>query len=162
MEFYLCRALEIARLTAEQLSVLHEAETKKGLGCLAPSGIQSTFGLTTLKEHYKVPVGGKAAERLAAAHWLRCAGLLADRQYLSGFMPPAVVLQEGNIEAVHLFDSRIFQAVLGGKLTFMYGADEPEEEPAHDPDAYRPMHGGRGRIAQTDFRTAASDGYQDR
>lgn len=52
MEYYLCRAMEVGRLSPVQLDRLHNQEQKK---CLFPFEIQSLFNLSTLKQIWGIP-----------------------------------------------------------------------------------------------------------
>ena len=54
MEFFICRALEVGRLTEEQLIKLetHERNIHR---CLTPPEIQESLNLPTLKEAYQIP-----------------------------------------------------------------------------------------------------------
>lgn len=54
MDFLSVRAIEIARLTEEQLKQLHDREKTRGFTS-ANSDIQMFFHLPTLKAHYGIP-----------------------------------------------------------------------------------------------------------
>ncbi len=61
MEYYLCRAMEVCRLSGEQLARLHVAENNIKRG-LYPFEIQALFKLCTLKEHYGIPPDNEIAQ----------------------------------------------------------------------------------------------------
>lgn len=130
MEYHLCRAMEICRLTEDQLFNLHEHEAKerifeewdqrtqtfgksrdKATRGLMPFEIQELFKLSPLKEHYSIPENDIAQ----SVHNQRL------RLELKGLgLAPKFDLVISDVPTIHAFDTSIREADKQGKLNLHY------------------------------------------
>lgn len=116
MEFYIGRAMEVCRLSEDQVFLLHEHEKKsllnldlnpdggvdpekvrtKMIRCLLPFEIQSCFNLHTLKEHYGIPIheASQAAFAQKLRHTFRVKGLI----------PEGGDFSVNDLDRIHAFD----------------------------------------------------------
>lgn len=142
VEYYLCRAMEVARLTDEQLARLQAHEKKPRVGrewdtktqdfktfedrivrCLNPWEIQSCLGLPTLKEHWAIPDNDMAL----AMHNQRLRNQLRNAEMGGGEKKNLVPLRDfsilgiENVEAVHRFDLEIKRSVISFRFQFGSG-----------------------------------------
>lgn len=110
MEYFLCRAMEIGRLTTDQIWLLQEREKKC---CWMPYQIQDFFKLPVLKEHYQIPTDDLTAE---ANHNQR----LRSEFRKSGIYPKYGDIHEGDPEEAHLFDDQVLEALKLNKINLFY------------------------------------------
>lgn len=130
MEYYLCRAMEVCRLTEEQLQKLQQHELKerffeewdqktqtfgkattRSIRCLYPFEIQECFKLPTLKEQYGIP----EVEAAASAHNQRL-----RLEFKKHELAPKFDLSVLNVSAIHSFDYLIREADGKGLLNLHY------------------------------------------
>lgn len=131
MEYYLCRALEVARLDDSQLALLHKheksVESKRGYDyqtqtyesvnpraprALTPFEIQQMFNLPTLKEHYCIP----SDENTLSVHM----DLVRKQLRAKNLVPLSGELSSFEVEKVHNFDANIREEVTNGIVSFFY------------------------------------------
>lgn len=130
MEYYLCRAMEVSRLTEEQLRSLQSYEKKeryftewdertqtfgkatdRKVRCLYPHEIQDCFKLCTLKEHYGMP----EVEAAQSVHNQRL-----RVEFKKNHFSPKFDLMIMDISNVHEFDDVIREADRKGLLNLHY------------------------------------------
>jgi len=130
MEYYLCRAFEIGRLTLDQVSKLQEFEKKdriledydyrtesfgrirnKPCRCLLPFEIQQMFNLPPLKDFYGIP--DEASEQ--AKHMQR----IRD-DFKKNNLGPKYDLSTLDIFTAHVFDQTVLNALQDCRLNFHY------------------------------------------
>ena len=118
MEYYLCRAMEVCRLSEDQLYWLHNHEIKSRLiqeidpitleptkfkgrdkRCLFPWEIQECFDLPTLKEVYGIPDNDVAQ----SGHNQRLRGMFRKK----GLIPIGGDLVITDVETIHAFDEKV-------------------------------------------------------
>lgn len=110
MEYFICRALEIARLNEEQLIAMQVKEDNLGRALL-PGEIQEIFSLPPLKEHYQIP----EVEAAQSQYNQKVAGdLRRNGLYLTNTR---------DIEELHAWDNKVRQASdeLKVDFTFRFG-----------------------------------------
>ncbi len=130
MEFYLCRAMEVARLLESDLERLHAHEEKERIfrewdtqtqtfgkpenrirRALFPSEIQECFKIPTLKDIWGIPETDQAQQ--AHAHRIRTELRALELSPKHDFLVMSV-------DEVHAFDKRVAKAVSEGKINFSY------------------------------------------
>lgn len=111
MEYFLCRAMEVARMSLQQLDQLHHHERKV---CLMPHEIQHLFGLPPLRDVYLIPED----EAAQARHNQRLRARFRELK----LHPPGGDLSICDGEAVHRFDKRFRFELEQGNLDLVYSA----------------------------------------
>ncbi len=109
MEYFLCRAMEIGRLSSDQIDLLHIIE-KESL--LMPHEIQNRFGVPPLKENYQIPpedLTGQAQHNQRLRGDFRRAGIYPE----SGDLPR-------DLKIVHAFDAKVNEALIENKINLFY------------------------------------------
>lgn len=138
MEYYLCRAMEIARLTESQLQDLQEHEKKERIlkdfdqltgeyrknqirerRCSMPYEIQAMFSLVPLKEIWCIPFDDLSAQ---AAHSSRLRGELKK------IIAPLSDLPVVNVKDIHDFDIKIRNMFNSGEVDFVYSGGKKERK----------------------------------
>lgn len=131
MEYYLCRAMEVCRLSEEQLSSLHLHESServvkdfnpklgtfasveyKSSRCLMPYEIQSKFKLPLLKEVYLIPENDNAQ----SSHNQRLRNEFRSLELI----PKGGDLSTLDVERVHSFDKSIREFNNQMKIDLVY------------------------------------------
>lgn len=131
MEFYLCRAMEVARLLPDQVERLHAHELSnrqmieydpttetckefalRKIRCLMPYEIQDAFHLPPLREHYRIP--GKDSDQAGHNQRLRLEFRKLD------LVPKGGELSALDPFDVHAFDVKVRSAVMLGKINFAF------------------------------------------
>jgi hypothetical protein len=97
MDFLSVRAIEVARLTEDQLNQLHEHEKKRGFAS-ANSDIQKNFQLSTLKAHYGIPDHPESM----SLHAARIKQVIRDAKLWRIEGDSSVF--SGDLDAIHSFD----------------------------------------------------------
>jgi hypothetical protein len=136
MNYATSRALEISRLSAEQIERLHSHEVKTELPigwdpesrtytrpvtrhrrCLMAYEIQAMFNLSPLRQHYEIEdsESGRARAAVRADNAISAAGLFPEFEHLSA----------ADVDRIHEFDSRVCTAFQTGKLLFSLGSPTP-------------------------------------
>lgn len=95
MEYYLCRAMEVCKLTEGQLAALHEYEELKGR-CLFPYEIQGKFNVPTSAQFYELSSdpGEQSSHNQNLRNQFRQHGLFVNGEDLSATV----------VKPVHDFD----------------------------------------------------------
>lgn len=138
MEYYLCRAMEVCRLSEDQLNRLHTHEASerlvknfnpalgtyeqienRGQRCLMPYEIQARFNLPTLKEVYLIPEDDAAQ----STHNQRLRGDMRKFDLV-----PIVDLSTLNVEKVHDFDFKVKKLNDELKLDFVYRGGKSKKQ----------------------------------
>lgn len=123
MEFYICRAMDIARLNYGQIRLLHDHERELGR-CLFPSEIRTKFQLPSLKDTWHMP-DAKDSKSVAGleAHAKRVANEIFKADCFignGGRIEPSGI--SGEDSPVHIFDHKIFHATEDHAINFTYVA----------------------------------------
>lgn len=122
MDFYVYRAMDIARLNFGQIRTLHEREQEIGR-CLVPADIRVKFRLQSIKEFWGIPAEGQFGKLASAQeyHAHRIAQEIAKAGCLKDNGGP---VESDNVPGtewpVHLYDMKIFYAVGNEKINFKY------------------------------------------
>lgn len=130
MEYYLCRAMEVARLSMDQLFQLQAHEKKdrrivefdplsgetlkvneKSTRCLMPYEIQEMFKLPTLKETWNIP----SVETLQEQHNINLRKQFRER----GMIPRGGDFNLTNTADIHDFDERVKHEINNSNLDFI-------------------------------------------
>lgn len=123
MDFYICRAMEVGRLSREQLERLHEIEAGSpelgthGLGrCLNSYEIMLIFRIPGVKDFYEI--AGRNVE-IILQDW---ADKLRDELIMAKCLPydekehRIKWITSSDVEETHAFDWGVFNRVEGGML----------------------------------------------
>lgn len=121
MDFYISRAMDIARLDFGQIRRLHEREQEIGR-CLSPIEIRERFRLPSLKDTWNIPDGRDGKTSAAQeSHTLRLGEELMRGGFLQG---NGGAIEPGGSSgaewSLHNYDMRIFKAVQDGKINFTF------------------------------------------
>lgn len=135
MEYFLCRALEVCRLSQSEIEKLHEHEksdrilkkydaSKGTFGemqmkiprCLMPHEIQSMFNKPLLKESYLIPED----QTLQSVHFNR----LRNEFRAIDLIPKGGDFSAQNIEAIHFFDESVIHASNALKVDLVFRGKE--------------------------------------
>jgi hypothetical protein len=108
---FLARAMEIGRMSPDQVDLLHSCEVKNR--ALQPYEIQILFGLPQLKEHYQLPpedLNAQAVHNQRLRGDFRRAGIYPDGGDMSG----------ARLDTLHAFDNRFLLALAENKINLFY------------------------------------------
>jgi len=109
MEYFLCRAMEIGRLSSDQIDWLQLNEKKGWM----PYEIQARFGVPLLKEHYQIPPDDLNAQ---AVHNQRLRGDFRR----AGLFPDGGDISVSDLKRLHEFDRKVLDALTSNIINLFY------------------------------------------
>ena len=150
MEYYLCRGMELARLSQDQLYKLHEHEKSErtiieydpmmGIGktmpkdsrALMPYEIQQIFNLPPLKETWQIP----DRDPQQAEHSAR----LRKDFRSHGLLPEYGDLKTGRVDVVHEWDDKFLSVFERGAIDLIYHGQRKRGKLSDDIDNPPPFN----------------------
>lgn len=154
MEFFVSRALDVGRLSYEELMGLHVAENNEKR-CLLPFEVTKRFRLANIKAHYGVPDGNGMGIAGAQAKWAEH----VRREIAGGALNKVPVPHSvHDLETAHPFDLAVFEAVekLAVNLTYE-AARGRNKKPEPEPVAAPAVPSSADRRAEADRRELWTD-----
>lgn len=116
-DFFVHRAMQIACMTDQQISDIHQIENKRGYA-IPNWNIQELFGLPEIKTHVDLPDDPAAlSSHVSRIKYDLLLQKIADVQEGA---KPWESIATGNIENTHKFDWNVYNAKESKQINFLY------------------------------------------